>query len=198
MPPKVAPVQVVMVPILYKDAGSSAILLKAKEIFEKLKEKGITVVLDDRAEYTPGWKFNQWELKGVPVRIEIGPRDLKQKQVTLARRDTYEKTIVKEDEAVGAVEKLLEEIQNNLYAKAKRFLEENITTVQNYAEFKKTLKKGGFIRAAWCGSSECEVNIKEETGATIRLRPFEQEKPIANCVYCGEKATEMVYFAKSY
>jgi prolyl-tRNA synthetase len=198
MPPKVAPVQVAIVPIPYKDADSSAILLKAKEIFEKLKEKGITVVLDDRAEYTPGWKFNQWELKGVPVRIEIGPRDLKQKQVTLARRDTYEKTAVKMDEAVGAVEKLLEEIQTNLYARAKRFLEENITTVQNYAEFKKTLKKGGFIRAAWCGSSECEVNIKEETGATIRLRPFEKEEPIAECVYCGEKAVEMVYFAKSY
>jgi prolyl-tRNA synthetase len=199
LPPKVAPVQVVIVPIPYKDADSSAIVAKAKEICKKLKEKGIIVVLDDRAEYTPGWKFNQWELKGVSVRIEIGPRDLKQNQITMARRDTYEKTTAKMDEAVQATERLLEEIQNNLYAKAKKSLEEKITTVQNYDEFKKTLKKkGGFIKASWCGSSKCEEKIKEETGATIRLRPFEKEKPIANCVYCGEKAVEMVYFARSY
>ncbi|MCJ7560233.1 proline--tRNA ligase [Candidatus Bathyarchaeota archaeon] len=199
LPPKVAPVQVVIVPIPYKDADSSAIVAKAKEICKKLKEKGVKVVLDDRAEYTPGWKFNQWELKGVSVRIEIGPRDLKQNQITMARRDTYEKTTAKMDEAVQATERLLEEIQNNLYAKAKKSLEEKITTVQNYDEFKKTLKKkGGFIKASWCGSSKCEEKIKEETGATIRLRPFEKEKPIANCVYCGEKAVEMVYFARSY
>ncbi len=199
VPPKVAPVQVVIVPIPYKDADSSAILARSKEIFDKLREKGIAVVLDDRAEYTPGWKFNQWELKGVPVRIEIGPRDLKQNQITMARRDTYEKTTAKEDEAVQATERLLEEIQNSLCAKAKRALEEKITTVQNYVEFKKTLKeKAGFIKAPWCGSSKCEEKVKEETGATIRLRPFEKEKPIANCVYCGEKAVEMVYFARSY
>ncbi len=198
-PPKVAPVQVVIVPIPYKGADANAILAKAKEILEKLKEKGITVVLDDREEYTPGWKFNEWELKGVPIRIEIGPRDLKQNQITMARRDTYQKTTAKMDEAVQATEKLLEEIQNNLYAKAKTALEERTATVHNYDEFKKTLKeKGGFIKAAWCGNSECEEKIKEETGATIRLRPFEKEKPKANCVSCGEKAVEMVYFARSY
>jgi prolyl-tRNA synthetase len=198
-PPKVAPVQVVIVPIPYKGADATAILAKAKEILEKLKEKGLTVVLDDREEYTPGWKFNEWELKGVPIRIEIGPRDLKQNQITMARRDTYQKTTAKMDEAVQATEKLLEEIQSNLYAKAKTDLEERTATVHNYDEFKKTLKeKGGFIKAAWCGSSECEEKIKEETGATIRLRPIEKEKPIANCVFCGEKAVEMVYFARSY
>ena len=198
-PPKVAPVQVVIVPIPYKGADATAILAKAKEILEKLAEKGITVVLDDREEYTPGWKFNEWELKGVPVRIEIGPRDLKQNQITMARRDTYQKTTAKMDEAVQATEKLLEEIQINLYAKAKTALEERTATVHNYDEFKKTLKKkGGFIKAAWCGSSKCEEKIKEETGATIRLRPFEKEKPTANCVSCGEKAVEMVYFARSY
>ncbi|MBM4400487.1 MAG: proline--tRNA ligase, partial [Crenarchaeota archaeon] len=198
-PPKVAPVQVVVVPIPYKGADATAILAKAKEILEKLKAKGILVVLDDREEYTPGWKFNEWELKGVPVRIEIGPRDLKQNQITMARRDTCQKTTAKMDEAVQATEKLLEEIQSNLYAKAKTVLEEKTATVRNYDEFKKTLKdKGGFIKAAWCGSSKCEEKIKEETGATIRLRPFEKEDPIANCVYCGEKAVEMVYFARSY
>jgi prolyl-tRNA synthetase len=199
IPPKVAPAQVAIVPIPYKEADSSAILKKAKKIHEKLKKKGITAILDDREEYTPGWKFNQWELKGVPIRIEIGPRDLKHGQITVARRDTYEKTVVKEEQAVNAVEKLLTEIQNNLYAKAKRLLEEKITAVQNYGEFKKTLrKKGGFVKASWCGSPECEEKIKEETGATIRLRPFEKEKPTTPCLYCGKKAKETVYFAKSY
>jgi prolyl-tRNA synthetase len=199
MPPKVAPVQVVIVPIPYKGADSGAMLAKAKEILEKLKERGITAVLDDRAEYTPGWKFNQWELKGVPIRIEIGPKDLKQKQITVARRDTYEKTAIKQEEAINAVGRLLGEIQNNLYAKAKRFLEEKITTVQNYDEFKKMLKKkGGFVKASWCDSPKCEEKIKEETGATIRLKPFEKEESIRACVYCKEKAAEMVYFAKSY
>jgi prolyl-tRNA synthetase len=199
LPPKVAPVQVVIVPILYKAADSDAIAAKANEIYQQLKKKDVNVVLDDRPEYTPGWKFNEWELKGVPVRIEIGPRDLKQEQVTLARRDTYQKTTAKMEAAAQAVETLLEEIQNNLYAKAKTALEDKTTTVQNYDDFKETLKtKGGFIKAPWCGSSECEEKVKDETGATIRLRPFEKETPVANCVCCGEKAVEMVYFARSY
>ena len=199
LPPRIAPVQVAIVPIPYKDADSSSILAKSKELFEKLKQKGIAVILDARMEYRPGWKFHDWELKGVPVRIEIGPRDLKHKHITVARRDTFEKSIIKEEKAVEAVTELLEEIQDNLYAKAKKFLEEKTTTVQKYEEFKKTLKeKGGFIRASWCSSSECEEKIKEETGATIRLRPFEKEEPFANCVYCEEQGKEVVYFAKSY
>jgi len=199
MPPKVAPVQVVIVPITYKAADSIAILEKAKEILEKLKAEGIVAVLDDRAEYTPGWKFNEWELKGVPVRIEIGPRDLKQDQVTLARRDTYQKSNAKMTEVVQITEKLLEDIQNSLYAKAKATLEEKTTTVQSYDTFQKTLKeKGGFIKAAWCGNPKCEEKIKEETGATIRLKPLEKEKAVTSCVYCGEKNGEMVYFARSY
>lgn len=199
LPPRIAPVQVVIVPIPYKDVDSSLVLAKGRELLEKLKDRGIAAVLDDRVEYTPGWKFNDWELKGVPVRVEIGPRDIKYKQVTVARRDTFEKSTIEEEKAVDAVIELLEEIQNNLYAKAKKFLEEKTTTVQDYKEFKKTLKeKGGFIRASWCSSSKCEEKIKEETGATIRLRPFEKEEPFVNCVYCGEKAKEVVYFAKSY
>jgi len=199
LPPKVAPIQVVIVPIPYKGAEAEAIAAKAKELFEKLKEKGIAVVLDDRQEYTPGWKFNEWELKGVPIRIEIGPRDIKQKHVILVRRDTFEKTAVKEGEAVDAVAKLLEEIQNNLFNKAKKSLEESITTVKTYDEFKKTLEnKGGFIRASWCASDKCEEKIKDETSATIRIVPFKKEKTFSKCVYCGQEAKEVVYFARSY
>ncbi|MCX8152836.1 MAG: proline--tRNA ligase [Candidatus Bathyarchaeota archaeon] len=199
IPPKIAPIQVVIVPIPYKGADSEAIFEKAKELLGKLKEKGISAILDDREEYTPGWKFNEWELKGVPIRVEIGPRDLKQQQVTLARRDTYQKTVARFDEAAHAIEKLLDEIQSNLYVKAKAALAEKITLVRSYDEFQRVLEeKGGFIKAAWCGNGDCEEKIKDETGATIRLRPFEKETPITDCVYCGLKAAEMVYFAKSY
>ena len=199
LPPKIAPIQAVTIPIPYKDADMDRILANAKKIHEKLQEAGIASVLDDRREYTPGWKFNDWELKGVPVRVEIGPRDVKHGQVTLARRDTFEKITVKEEDAANAVLKLLDEIQNNLFDRARKFLEEKITAVKNYEEFKEVLKeKGGFIKASWCLSPKCEEKIKEETGATIRLFPFEKEKPISNCIYCGEEAKEVVYFAKSY
>ena len=199
LPPRIAPVQVVIVPIPFKGASPEAILAKAKEIFQKLQQKQVEVVLDDRAEYTPGWKFNEWELKGVPLRIEIGPRDLKQKQVTIARRDTFEKTAVKEEDTVLTVMKLLEEIQNSLYNRAKKLLQENITTVQTYDELKKVLQeKGGFIRASWCSDQKCEGKVKEETGATIRIVPFEKEVPFSKCIYCGGEAKQVVYFAKAY
>ncbi len=199
IPPKVAPVQAVIIPIPYKTADVNAILAKSQEIREKLEKAGISTVLDDRREYTPGWKFNDWELKGVPVRIEIGPRDVAQGHVTLARRDTFEKMVVNDEEVVDVVKKLLEDIQNNLFSKAKKFLEEHITTVKSYEEFKEVLQtKGGFIKASWCGSQECERRIKEETGATIRIIPFEKEDPVSKCIYCGGEAKELVYFARSY
>jgi prolyl-tRNA synthetase len=199
LPPKVAPVQVVIVSIPYKGADPAAVASKAKELYMALKKKEIAVVLDDREEYTPGWKFNHWELKGVPVRIEIGPRDLKHQQVIMVRRDTYQKLAVKEAEAISTVEQLLVEIQHNLYAKARVDLESKITTIKDYEEFQNTLKtKGGFIRAGWCGRATCEAKIKDETGATIRLRPFEKEAPTSPCLGCGETAEEMVYFARSY
>lgn len=199
LPPKIAPVQVIIIPIPYKNADMGTILAKAREIHEKLQKAGILTVLDDRKEYTPGWKFNDWELKGVPIRIEIGPKDVKHGQITLARRDTYEKIAVKEEEAVYAVMRLLEDIQQQLFNKAKKFLEEKITAVKSYDEFKEVLKtKGGFIRASWCGGQKCEEKIKEETGATIRLIPFEKEKVFSNCVFCGGEAKEVAYFAKSY
>ena len=199
LPPKIAPTQIVIVPIPFKGADPIAITDKAKEIAEKLRQKGITVILDDREEYTPGWKFNQWELKGIPIRIEIGPRDLKNQQVVMVRRDLGQKTFVKEAELESTALKLLEDIQSSMFAKAKKILEEKITTVQNYDEFKKVIaEKGGFIKASWCENASCEAKIKEETTATVRIRPFEKEKPISNCICCGKEASEMAYFAKSY
>ncbi|MEM3161563.1 MAG: proline--tRNA ligase [Candidatus Bathyarchaeia archaeon] len=200
LPPRIAPIQVVIVPIPYKVVQVEEIMAKAREIHGRLQKSGISTVLDDREEYTPGWKFNDWELKGIPVRIEIGPRDLKHGQVTLARRDTLEKMVVKDEELEKVVVMLLEEVQQNLFNRAKRFLEGMITQVKTYDEFKKVLKeKGGFIKASWCLNPECESKIKEETGATIRLIPLEKEALISDtCIYCGGKAKEVVYFAKSY
>ncbi len=199
LPPKIAPTQIVIVPIHFKEADPAAIEAKAKEIKETLTAHGLTVILDNRAEYTPGWKFNQWELKGVPIRIEIGPRDLKNQQVVMVRRDTKAKNFVKEVDVVTSAQKLLEEIQHNLYAKARMNMEQQTTFVKSYDEFKKVVcDKGGFVKAAWCGGADCEARVKDETGATIRLVPFKHEEPEAGCIYCGKGAKEVVYFAKSY
>ena len=199
LPPEIAPYQIVIIPIFYKEIERNLILNKAKEVFKKLKENGISTVLDDRAEYTPGWKFNQWELKGVPIRIEIGPRDIQKKQVVAARRDTFERIVVKEEELINTINWVLKEIQDNLFNRAKKFLDEHITLVKTYDEFKKVLrKKGGFIKACWCSNQTCEEKIKEETGATIRLIPFEKEEIFSTCVYCGGETKEVVYFARAY
>ena len=199
MPPKVAPIQVVIVPIPFKGQEAEVIAAKTKEIAETLKNHGVSVILDDRQEYTPGWKFNQWELKGVPIRIELGPRDLKNGQVVMVRRDNCQKSFVKEAEIMTSVERLLEEIQDSMLAKAKAILADKTTTAQSYEEFKQVLEaKGGFIKAAWCGSPECEAKVKDETGASIRIRPFQTEKPATGCVVCNKEAPETAYWARSY
>jgi len=199
LPPKVAPTQVAIVPIPYKGEEAEAIQAAAREVLEQLQKVGLAVVLDDRPEYTPGWKFNEWELKGVPVRIEIGPRDLKQRQVTMVRRDKRQKTVVKQEEVAGTVTKLLDDIQQDMFDKAKKLLTENTTTVKTYEEFKRVLEeKGGFIRASWCYEAACEEKIKDETGATIRIVPFEKEEPFSQCIHCGGKAKEVVYFGRAY
>jgi prolyl-tRNA synthetase len=199
MPPKVAPTQVVIVPIPFKGLEAEAIAAKTKEIATTLKAKGVSVILDDRNEYTPGWKFHQWELKGIPIRIELGPRDLKGGQVVMVRRDTGVKTPVANADIPAAVDKLLQDIQDNLLAKAKAILADKTTLVANYDEFKQVVEgKGGFIKAAWCNNPECEAKIKDQTGATIRVRPFQKEEAKTGCVYCGKEAREVVYFARSY
>ena len=198
LPPKIAPYQVVIVPIYYKKYEKNKIFNEAKKLESILSKAGIRVFLDIREEYTPGWKFNEWELKGVPLRIEIGPKDLKNKQVVLVRRDEKAKNAVKIKDVVKEVNKTLEIIQDNLFKKAKKFLKENTKIAKNYDEFKNFVKEGGFIKACWCGKEHCEEQIKLETSATIRVIPIKKEKIFSNCVYCGKKAKEVAYFAKAY
>jgi len=199
LPPRIASIQVVIIPIHYKEQDMILVREKVEEFAVKLKQSNIRVYVDDREHYTPGWKFHDWEMKGVPLRIEIGPRDIKKEEVTLARRDKEEKISIKEKNAVEKISVLLEEIQNNLFDKAKRLQNELITKVENFMEFKRTIKvKGGFIRANWCLESKCENEIKEETGADIRVIPFRDEEVFGPCVHCMKQGKKVVYFARSY
>ncbi len=195
LPPKVAPTQIVVVPIFFKEKG--AIIKKALEIKNKLKK--YSVVLDDRDGYTPGWKFNEWELKGVPLRIEIGPKDIEKKQVVLVRRDNNKKEAVKVKDLDKKVKDTLEEIQDNLFKKAKKFLEDNIVSADNWKEFLKHTKNKKLVKTFFCGKEECEDIIKDETGGvTSRVIPFKQPKKLGKCVKCGKEAEFQVYFAKAY
>jgi len=197
MPPKIAHTHVVIIPIFYKTTEKKRVLKKAKDVKKKLEN--LKVILDDRTAYTPGWKFNEWELKGIPLRIEIGPKDVKNKQVVVVRRDNGKKITIKESQLTKKINKILEDIQKSLFRKARKLLKDNIRTVKNYDEFKKVInEKRGFIRAYWCGNEICEEKIKDETGATIRTIPFKKEKIFSNCICCGKKAKEVVYFAKAY
>lgn len=197
LPPKVAQIQVVIVPI-FKDETKELVISSAKKIVSKFSSK-IRVKVDEREGYTPGFKFNYWELRGIPLRIEIGPKDIEKKQAIVVRRDTGAKVEIGLDGLEKKVEALLEEIQHDLYKKAEAFLNANVHTVDTYEEFKKTLKeKGGIISAPWCGDQKCEDKIKEETGAKITNVPFKQAKLSPKCIYCSKKAKHMANFAKSY
>jgi prolyl-tRNA synthetase len=198
IPPRIAPIQTVIVPIYYKTGDQETIKQKSQSVFNELTNAGIAANFDNREQYTPGWKFNEWEMKGVPLRIEIGPKDVEKKQVTLVRRDNKAKAAVMEEEVVSETKRCLEDIQSNLRAKAKAILDASITNTDDYAQFKKTLsERGGFIHSCWCGEVACEDKIKVETGATIRTIAF-NEQASGKCVLCGKPATKMAYFAKSY
>ncbi len=197
LPPKVAPIQVIIVPIMF-DKTKKEVLEKAESIRTILK-KDFRVEIDTRDGYTPGWKFNEWEMRGVPLRLEIGPKDMAQGQVMLVRRDTGEKMAAKEEKLAETVKELLDNIQENLFTRAKKFLEENIRETSDYNEFKKIIEKQkGLIKTYWCGNKECEEKIKEETKASIRCIPFEQEKVSGKCIYCGKESSTLVYFARAY
>ena len=195
IPPRAAENKAVIVPILTGD--NEKVLKRAKEISKELNK--FNIILDDREGYTPGWKFNEWELKGIPLRVEIGPKDLEKKQVILVRRDTSEKIAVKDKDLSKEVENVLGLIQENLFNKAKKLMESRIVNVKNKSEFKKAISDGKAAKAFWCGDVLCEKEIKDETGAKSLNMPFDQPKNIKeNCFYCGKKASVVCYFGKSY
>ncbi|NLX86215.1 MAG: proline--tRNA ligase [Clostridiales bacterium] len=195
LPPRVAPLQVVIVPIAQHKEG---VLEKAAELQRNLSAK-YRVKLDDRDTYSVGWKFNEWELKGVPVRLEIGPRDISSGQVVAVRRDTGEKISIAFEELEGRLSDLLEDIQLGIFNKALRFRDSNIRTARSMEEMASIMENQmSFVKAHWCESAECEAKVKEKTGATIRCIPFEQENGSGECMVCGGDAKRFVYFAKAY
>lgn len=198
LPPRVAPVQVVIVPI-YRDKDAEAVIAHAAQIESDLRQSGIRAHTDSRSEYTSGWKFNEWEMKGVPLRINIGPRDIEKGTAEFVRRDTKEKFFGKRESVISTAVQTLEAIQKNLLDKARHLLDANISWPPSYSEFKAILEsKGGFVFAGWCGRQECEEKIKEETGADIRVIPFDQSKKPANCVLCGRPSEKVSAFARAY
>jgi prolyl-tRNA synthetase len=198
LPPVIAPVQVVLVPIAPKQVRET-VLQRARTLASELTEAGVRLELDDREEYSPGWKFNEWEMKGVPLRVELGPRDLESGQAVLVRRDTGEKITSPLAGLAERVTLLLKEIQANMLEKARRFREENTTRTDDYEEFKRVIEeKRGLIVSHWCGGSECEQAVKEETKATIRCLPFRQEGEAGKCLRCGTKSGTTAYFARAY
>ena len=197
LPPRLAPIQVVIVPIWKSADERERVLAAAEEVRARLG--GLRCELDAREEYTPGWKFNYWETKGVPLRVEIGPRDVAEGQVVLARRDTGQKLAVPQQGLAERVSELLDEIQRNLFRRAKKFLDDNSYHLDDYEEFKRIIgEDGGFIYTHWCGSADCEARIKEETKATIRCLPLDQPGTKGRCIYCGKEADQIALFARAY
>jgi len=198
-PPKIAPIQAVIVPIWKTDSEKKDVFKLSQKIYEELKDEDIRVELDKREQFTPGWKFNDWEFKGVPIRIEIGPKEVEQKKAIVARRDNGEKNAVKLDRLEKEIENVFEDIQKNLFEQAKDLLEKNIFEAKDMDEFSKILNdKKGFIKAYWCENLECEQGIREKTKATPRNIPFDEKLKPGKCVYCGKEAKVRPIWAKSY
>jgi prolyl-tRNA synthetase len=199
LPPKIAPYQVVIVPIS-RGNSREAVLAKAQTIRDELVGRGVRVMLDDRDSQTPGWKFNEWELRGVPLRLEIGPKDIDKSQVVLARRDTREKSFVAMEGLGSHVDALLATIQQALFDRAVSYRTEHTTQADSYEEFKQVMEgRPGFVISPWCESAQCETDIKNETQATIRNIPFEGKPADGKvCLKCGAPATVHAWFAKAY
>lgn len=198
LPPKIAPIQVVIIPVWATDEEKILVIAKSEEVSKHLSLSGLRIKIDYR-EGRPGPKFFEWEKKGVPARIEIGPRDVASNSVVIARRDNGTKETVVSSEIVKHVNDLLDNIQTKLYDRALQFRKANSRNVDTWEEFQQVIEKeGGFLMSHWCGSSECEENIKEATKATARCIPFDQEKEDGKCIYCGEKSDTRIIFAKAY
>ena len=195
LPPRIAPTQVVIIPIQQRKEG---VLEKAGEVFESLKAAGLRARLDD-SDKSPGWKFSEAEMRGIPVRVELGPKDIENGQAVLVRRDTREKITVSLDELAEKITELLDTIQKDMLERARRHRDTHTYTATNYEEFKQTIEeKPGFVKAMWCGCQECEDKIKEDVAATSRCIPFEQEHLSDTCVCCGKPAKKMVYWGRAY
>lgn len=195
IPPRVAPIQAVIVPIQMQKDG---VLDKCNEVFESLKDK-FRIKLDDRDQYSPGYKFNDWEMRGIPVRIEMGPRDIENNKCVLVRRDTAEKIDVSLDELNKKLEELMEDIQKNMYNMCLENTKAKTTEAHNMEEFEKNLKENqGYIKAMWCGDDACEDHIHDVTGAKSRCIPFQEEHIDDKCVVCGKPAKHMVMWGKQY
>ena len=194
-PPKIAPIQIAIVPVTAKEPEK--VMTEAKKVAELLSE--YRVKLDNRDTYTPGWKFNNWELRGVPIRIEIGPRDIDVKQVVVARRDTGEKTNVPLAELVSWIRSTLADQQKQTFTKSKNYLNTHTREVSEFAQFKEIMEKErGFIHAFWCGNKDCEAKIKAETKATTRCLPLNAKEEKGKCIYCSKPANYRWYFAQAY
>jgi len=197
LPPKVAPCQVVIVPILGKD--NEKILKTARKVRLHLEKADLRVYLDEREEQTAGWKFNEWELKGVPIQMMIGPKEVQKGIITIGRRDKQKKWEIKLNDVVKEAKKTFDEIQQSLYSRAEESLNKNTRKAKNYKEFKALMKeKRGFIWAFWCEDPKCEEKIKEETKATSRLLPLDAKEEKGKCIYCGKTAKHRWLFAQAY
>ena len=195
LPPLVAPIQAVIVPIAQQKEG---VLEATNKLKDKLSPK-FRMKLDDRDNYSVGYKFNDWEMRGVPVRIEMGPRDIENGEAVLVRRDTSEKISVKLEDIEEKLEELLKDIQKSMYDVCKKRVEEKTTTAKTMEELKKNLDENqGYVKTMWCGNQECEDKVKEVTGAPSRCMPFEQEHISDTCVCCGKPATKMVVWGRQY
>lgn len=195
LPPNIAPIQIVVVPIAQNKEG---VLEKVQEIYNSLAAK-YRVELDARKEYSPGYKFNYWELRGVPIRVEIGPRDIAQNQCVIVRRDTFEKIQVKLDELNQKLDTLLKDIQENMYKKAQQNVLDHTYVARSLQEYQDIFKQNqGYVKMMWCGDRKCEDKIKELTSSTIRCIPFEEETLDTKCAICGRPAKHMVYTARQY
>jgi prolyl-tRNA synthetase len=198
LPPKLAPIQVVIVPIHKTPEDLAKISEKAVPIFEQLKAIGVSVKFDDDDKQRSGWKFAEYELKGVPVRLAMGMRDLENGTVEVARRDTLTKETVPLDNVIDHIRQLLDEIQANIFTRATKFREDNTFSVDTWDDFKVQIEKGGFIRAHWDGTAETEEKIKDETKATIRCIPLDATEEAGQCVYSGAPSNKRVIFARAY
>lgn len=198
IPPRVAPYQAVIIPIAASN-WQETILPVAQQLQQNLIASELRIKLDDRDAYTPGWKYSEWEMRGVPVRIEIGPKDIAKNQVVFVRRDTRVKQFVPIAEAAAQLKNLLEQVQRDMFQKAKSHLDSHIFEIDSYDDFRQAMEDTrGFVLSFWCGDPQCEEKIKEETNATIRVIPFDQPQAMGSCVRCGKKGNHRVYFAKSY